>query len=77
MVYSLLSSLGREIGPWAGGQPCLALTISSIASSSQPSPWGFSRPCLGGVRALLSPRLWDHSWTRGLLCFLTKAAHFG
>lgn len=54
MVYSLLSSLGQEIGPWAGGQPCLALTISSITSSSQPSPWGFSGPCLGGVGGSLA-----------------------
>lgn len=37
MAYSLPSSLAPEIGLWAGGQPCLALTISSVASSSSPA----------------------------------------
>lgn len=38
MAYSLPSSLAPEIGLWAGGQPCLALTITSVASSSNPAP---------------------------------------
>lgn len=40
MAYSLLSSLAREIGRWAAGQPCLALIISSVASSSLAQPLG-------------------------------------
>ena len=40
MAYSLLSSLAWEIGRWAGGQPCLALVISSLPSSSRAPPLG-------------------------------------
>lgn len=45
MAYSLPSSLAPEIGLWAGGQPCLALTISSVAS--------FSNSVLGATRGHL------------------------
>lgn len=80
MAYSLPSSLAPEIGLWAGGQRCLALTISSTAPPTSPALGASQGPPWVGWGLLSLPR--DHGLIPGPKgpsdCFLlTKAGPLG